>query len=80
MWDIASDVLTQFDLGCDSDSETVEIRNPEEASNDSARPESDDRIETIDTLINNDDNMAPHIKEQMAQNQYNSFSIRTLCL
>ncbi|XP_034831307.1 mitochondrial cardiolipin hydrolase-like [Maniola hyperantus] len=76
IWNIASDVLTLFEIYCDSDAETVEILNPEDVSDDSTELGGDDRIETIDIAIDN--NVATPIEKQMAQDEFKSFSMNTL--
>ncbi|CAH2245999.1 jg13361 [Pararge aegeria aegeria] len=78
LWNMSSDVLTIFDIYCDSDAETIEIRNPDEISDDSADIDGDDRHVTIDTMTDNNNLVTP-IEKQMAQDQFNNFSINTPC-
>ncbi|XP_047534853.1 mitochondrial cardiolipin hydrolase-like [Vanessa atalanta] len=72
MWNISSDVQTVFDIYCDSDAETIEIRNPDETSmsDDSGKGDHDHEISHEVTAVVN----------QITTEKLNSFPINDHCL
>ncbi|XP_050352011.1 mitochondrial cardiolipin hydrolase-like [Nymphalis io] len=55
MWKISSDVQTVFNIYCDSDAETIEVRKPDEISmlDDSGKGDHNQEISNVDTPIAN---------------------------